>query len=73
MKKRLFAFLNNSVNKQFAESDILHRCSIGVGYANGYVAVPTEIAEVYGCKPSTVGASVTRSIQFLQRYFKKEL
>jgi hypothetical protein len=40
MKKRLFAFLNNSVNKRFAESDILHRCSIGVGYANGYVAVP---------------------------------
>lgn len=34
---------------------------------------PTEIAEVCGCKPSTVGASVTRSIQFLQRYFKKEL
>lgn len=33
---------------------------------------PTEIAEVCGCKPSTVGASVTRSIQFLQRYFKKE-
>ena len=40
MRKRLFAFLNNSVNKKFAESDILHRCSIGVGYANGYVAVP---------------------------------
>ena len=34
---------------------------------------PTEIADVCGCKPSTVGASVTRSIQFLQRYFKKEL
>ena len=32
----------------------------------------TEIAEVCGCKPSTVGASVTRSIQFLQRYFKRE-
>lgn len=42
MKKRLFAFLNNSVNKKFAESDVLHRCSIGVGYANGYVAVPPE-------------------------------
>ena len=24
MKKRLFAFLNNSVNKKFAESDIMH-------------------------------------------------
>ena len=33
---------------------------------------PTEIAEVCGCKPSTVGASVTRSIQFLQRYFKRD-
>ena len=34
--------MNNSVNKRFAESDLLHRCSIGVGYANGYVAVPPE-------------------------------
>ena len=25
MKKRLFAFLNNTVNKKFAESDIMHR------------------------------------------------
>ena len=33
---------------------------------------PTEIAEVCGCKPSTVSASVSRSIQFLQRYFRKE-
>ena len=33
---------------------------------------PTEIAKVCGCKASTVGASVTRSIQFLQRYFKRE-
>lgn len=32
----------------------------------------TEIAEVCGCKPSTVRASVLRSIQFLQRYLKKE-
>ena len=34
---------------------------------------PTEIAEVCGCKPATVSASVTRSIRFLQRYFKKEI
>lgn len=32
---------------------------------------PTEIAEVCGCSLSTVSASISRSIQFLQRYFKK--
>jgi hypothetical protein len=30
------------VNKRFSESDVLHGCNIGVGYANGYVAVPPE-------------------------------
>lgn len=40
MKERLFAFLNNSVNKRFSESDRLHGLRIGVGYDNGYVAVP---------------------------------
>lgn len=39
---KLYAFLNRSVNKVFSESDVLHGCNIGVGYANGYVAVPPE-------------------------------
>jgi DNA-directed RNA polymerase specialized sigma24 family protein len=33
---------------------------------------PTEIANECGCSLSTVSASICRSIQFLQRYFKKE-
>lgn len=33
---------------------------------------PTEIAKECGCSISTVSASICRSIQFLQRYFKKE-
>ena len=32
---------------------------------------PTEIAKECGCSLSTVSASISRSIQFLQRYFKK--
>ena len=33
---------------------------------------PTEIAKVCGCSLGTVSSSLTRSIQFLQRYFKRE-
>ena len=33
---------------------------------------PTEIAKECKCSPSTVRESISRSIQFLQRYFKKE-
>lgn len=37
---KLYAFLNRSVNKRFSEYYVLHGCNIGVGYANGYAAVP---------------------------------
>ena len=39
---KLYAFLNNTVNKHFRESDALHGLRDNVGYANGYVAVPPE-------------------------------
>lgn len=39
---KLYAFLNNSVNKDFAESNKRHGFAVNVGYANGYVAVPPE-------------------------------
>ena len=38
MRKRLFAFLNSTINKQMAASPVAAFC--GAGYANGYVAVP---------------------------------
>lgn len=38
---KLYAFLNRSVNKRISESNVLYGLNIGVGYANGYVAVPT--------------------------------
>lgn len=37
---KLFAFLNRSVNKSISESKVHSEFYIGVGYANGYVAVP---------------------------------
>lgn len=37
---KLYAFLNRSVNKRISESNVLYGLNIGVGYANGYVAVP---------------------------------
>ena len=39
-------------------------------WAQGHT--PTEIAEMTGSTTSNVGCSVTRSIQFLQRYFRHE-
>lgn len=33
---------------------------------------PTEIADLYNAKPGTVASAVTRSVQYLQRYFRKE-
>ena len=39
---KIYAFLNNSVNKDFAESNKRHGFAVNVGYANGYVAVPPE-------------------------------
>lgn len=39
MKKRLFAFLNSSCNKEFTSSPLLRE---SIGYANGYVAIPPE-------------------------------
>lgn len=39
-------------------------------WAQGHT--PTEIARECGCSLATVSSSITRSIQFLQRYFKKE-
>ena len=39
-------------------------------WAQGHT--PTEIAEMEGSTVSNVGCSVTRSIQFLQRYFRHE-
>ena len=44
MKERLFAFLNNRVNKQMSEAyaDLGITDLCGCGYANGYVAVPSS-------------------------------
>ena len=39
MKKKLFAFLNSSCNKEFASNPLLRG---RIGYANGYVAIPPE-------------------------------
>ena len=39
MKKKLFAFLNSSCNKEFTSSPLLRE---SIGYANGYVAIPPE-------------------------------
>ena len=39
MKKKLFAFLNSSCNKELASSPLLRE---SIGYANGYVAIPPE-------------------------------
>ena len=39
MKKKLFAFLNSSCNKEFVSSPLLRE---SIGYANGYVAIPPE-------------------------------
>ena len=39
MKKKLFAFLNSSSNKEFMSSLLLRE---SIGYANGYVAIPPE-------------------------------